>query len=107
MSAVTSGWLLGPLDQIPPGEGRAFDVDGEQVAVFRLKDGAVRALGAACPHRGGPLADGQIDASVVVCPLHQHAFELSSGACLSGAGSARSYPVTVDADGSIVVTVPQ
>ena len=26
------------------GEGRAFAVDGEQVAVFRLRDGALRAL---------------------------------------------------------------
>ncbi len=70
VSAVDTGHVLGPLDHIPPGEGRAFDGDGEQVAVFRLKDGGVRALGAACPHRGGPLADGQIDARVVVsrCP---------------------------------------
>ncbi len=107
MSAVDTGHVLGPLAQIPPGEGRAFEVDGEQVAVFRLKDGGVRAQGAACPHRGGPLADGQIDASVVVCPLHQHAFELSTGACLSGAESARRYPVTVDAGGNVVVAVTQ
>ena len=37
---------LGPVDQIPLGEGRAFDVDGEQVAVFRLRDGsAARGVG--------------------------------------------------------------
>ena len=28
---------LGPLEQIPVGEGRAFGVDGQQVAVFRLQ----------------------------------------------------------------------
>lgn len=49
--------VLGPVDQIPLGEGRAFAVDGEQVAVFRLRDGSLRALGAVCPHRGGPIAD--------------------------------------------------
>ena len=54
---------LGPVDEIPLGEGRTFDVDGEQVAVFRLRDGSVCAVGAVCPHRGGPLADGQIDGS--------------------------------------------
>lgn len=37
---------LGPVDQIPFGEGRAFGVDGEQVAVFRVRDGSLRALSA-------------------------------------------------------------
>ena len=30
---------LGPAAQVPFGEGRTFDVDGEQVAVFRLRSG--------------------------------------------------------------------
>ena len=50
--------ILGPLDQIPSGEGRAFDIAGEQVAVFRLRNGALRAVSAACPHKGGPIATG-------------------------------------------------
>ena len=92
---------IGPVDQIPPGEGRTFTVDGAQIAVFRLKDGTVRALDAVCPHRSGPLADGQIDARVVICPLHQHAFDLSTGHCLTGAPDTRSYPVTVNDDSAI------
>ena len=44
---------LGPLEQIPLGRGPRLRVDGEQVAVFRLRDGAVHArVGAVCPHRG-------------------------------------------------------
>ena len=100
----TDSRVLGALAQIPPGEGRTFTVDGEQIVVFRLKDGTVRALGAVCPHRGGPLADGQIDARVVICPLHQHAFDLSNGACLTGAPDARSYSVVVNDDQAIVLT---
>lgn len=88
---------IGPLDQIPLGEGRAFDVGGEQVAVFRLRDGSVRAISAVCPHKGGPLADGQIDNRVVICPLHLNSFELDTGCSTSGAAPARSYRVTVDA----------
>ncbi|HEX7827411.1 MAG TPA: Rieske 2Fe-2S domain-containing protein, partial [Mycobacterium sp.] len=65
---------VGPLDEIPPGEGRTYAVGGEQVAVFRLRDGSLRAIDAVCPHRGGPLADGLIDENVVVCPLHGHTF---------------------------------
>jgi nitrite reductase/ring-hydroxylating ferredoxin subunit len=96
--------VLGPLDEIPPGEGRAYDVDGEMVAVFRLRDGSVRALSAVCPHRGGPLADGQIDNKVLVCPMHLMAFDITTGCSLSGLSDLTVYPVTVNADGHLVIS---
>ncbi|MBY4402416.1 2Fe-2S ferredoxin [Rhodococcus sp. 06-1477-1B] len=86
---------VGALEDLTPGEGRAYVVDGQQVAVFLLSDGSVRAMDAVCPHRGGPLADGQIDGSVVVCPLHQYAFSLDDGTCPSGIDSVRTYPAAV------------
>jgi nitrite reductase (NADH) small subunit len=94
---------LGPVEQIPFGEGRAFGVGGEQVAVFRLRDGTLRALSAVCPHRGGPIADGTIDQQVVLCPLHQHAFDLETGCSTTGTGPLRSYQVGADADRNIVL----
>jgi nitrite reductase (NADH) small subunit len=97
--------VLGPVSEIPPGEGRAYAVAGRQVAVFRLRDGTVRALDAVCPHRGGPLADGQADANVVVCPLHAHVFDLGTGACSSGQGDVASYPARVEG-GNVVVVLP-
>ncbi len=87
---------LGPLEQIPRGEGRAFAVGRHQVAVFRLKDGSLRALSALCPHKGGPIADGQIDDRIVLCPLHLNAFDLSTGCSTTGAEPLRSYPVRTD-----------
>ena len=89
---------LGFVDDIPLGEGRTFAVDGEMVAVFRLRDGSVRALGAVCPHQGGPLADGQIDLKQVVCPLHLNAWDLTTGCSLSGQPDLTSYPVRLDGD---------
>ncbi len=94
---------LGPVDQIPLGEGRAFGVDGEQVAVFRLRDGSLRALSAVCPHRGGPIADGTIDREVVLCPLHQHAFSLETGCSTTGAEPLRTYSVVENAQQNIVL----
>ena len=93
---------LGPVDQIPLGEGRTFVVGDEQVAVFRLRDGGLRALAAVCPHRGGPLADGLIGGAQVVCPLHNHAFRLADSQCITGARSVRAYQVTVE-DGEVVL----
>jgi nitrite reductase (NADH) small subunit len=97
---------LGPLDEIPVGEGRAYAVGDEMVAVFRLRDGGVRAVSAVCPHAGGPIADGQADPRVVVCPLHQHAFELDTGRCRTGAPPLAVYPVRVTPDGWLVLALP-
>ncbi|WP_258803259.1 Rieske (2Fe-2S) protein [Pseudarthrobacter sp. NS4] len=94
---------LGPADQIPPGEGRAFAVEGKQVAVFRLRDGSLRAVSAVCPHRGGPIADGTIDRQVVICPLHQHAFDLLSGCSTTGAEPLDVYRISVDGEGYLVL----
>jgi nitrite reductase/ring-hydroxylating ferredoxin subunit len=96
--------VLGPLTDIPLGEGRTYNVAGEMVAVFRLRDGSVRALSAVCPHRGGPLADGQIDNKVLVCPMHLNAFDIRTGCSLSGLSDLTVYPVSVDADGILEVS---
>ncbi|HEY6422175.1 MAG TPA: nitrite reductase small subunit NirD [Pseudonocardiaceae bacterium] len=95
-------YRLGRMDQIPVGEGRAFAVGDEQVAVFRPRGGGLHALQAICPHRGGPLADGLIDAGQVVCPLHNHAFRLADGHCTTGEWSVRAFPVAED-NGEVVV----
>ena len=100
---VDEAHVLGPLADIPVGEGRAYAVGDLQIAVFRLRNGTVRATQAVCPHAGGPLADGQLDDSVVVCPLHAAAFELETGHALDGHPSLTLYPVRV-VDGNIAVT---
>jgi nitrite reductase/ring-hydroxylating ferredoxin subunit len=56
------------------------------------------------PSQGGPIADGQIDDKVVLCPLHLNAFELDTGCSTTGAASLRIYPVHLE-DGEIVVFV--
>jgi len=98
--------VVGSVDDIPLGEGRTFAVDGEQIAVFRLRDGSLRAIDAVCPHKGGPLADGLADERVVVCPLHGHTFDICTGIEAGGADmSVRSYSASV-VDGAIRITRP-
>jgi nitrite reductase (NADH) small subunit len=92
--------VVGTVDEIPVGEGRTYAVDGDQIAVFRLRDGSLRAIDAVCPHKGGPLADGLADDRVVVCPLHGHTFDLCTGKESGDAFSVRNYPVSA-VDGAI------
>jgi nitrite reductase (NADH) small subunit len=96
-------YAVGRVEDVPPGEGRAFVAGGVQVAVFRLRDGSLHATQAACPHAGGPLADGQTDSRVLVCPLHLYAFAWSDGSS-SGGLQLRTYPVR-EVDGAVVVEV--
>jgi nitrite reductase/ring-hydroxylating ferredoxin subunit len=109
---TTSGTAAGPgvelvvgrVSEIPPGEGRAFVAGGIQIAIFRLRDGSLHATQAACPHAGGPLADGQTDLDVLVCPLHVYAYRWTDGASTSGAAPIRMFPVR-ERDGELVVEV--
>lgn len=95
---TATGWIVvGSTADLTPGEGRTYVVDGRQVAVFLLADGSVRATEAVCPHRGGPIADGQIDAATVTCPLHQYRFRFADGSCTdAGIGSLAVFGARVD-----------
>ncbi len=96
---------LGPVSQIPPGEGRAFEVDGGRVAVFRNRQGALFATQAQCPHKGGPLADGLVGDTTLICPLHDWSFDLATGRLKGGECGIATYPVRVSEDGQILVTL--
>ncbi|MGQ7296785.1 Rieske (2Fe-2S) protein [Quadrisphaera sp. KR29] len=94
-ATATTGVRVAALAEIPPGEGRAYVVDGAQVAVFHHRDGRVSAVDAVCPHSGGPLADGQIDSCVVICPLHLNTWDLRTGESTSGQAPVRVHAVVV------------
>jgi nitrite reductase (NADH) small subunit len=94
---------LCPLSTIPPGEGRNFDILGEKIAVFRTRTDQVFAVQAACPHRGGPLADGLLGGSTLICPLHGWKFDVATGDALFGDCGLKTHPVAVDDSGQIVL----
>ncbi len=79
MIGQNSKVLLGPVDQIPVGQGRCFVVHGREIAVFRSRSGTIFAVENHCPHRGGPLSEGVIGDGKVVCPLHGHKFDFQTG----------------------------
>ena len=96
---------IGSLSAIPPGEGRAFQAGLLRIAVFHTRAGEVYAVQAECPHRGGPLADGLVGGSTLICPLHSWKFDLASGRALMGECGLKTYPARIDGSGQIVVTV--
>lgn len=72
---------------IPLREGRAVRVNGREIAIFNLGDRFV-AMDNRCPHRGGPLADGIVSGTIVVCPLHAWKFSVETGTGVSAPSEA-------------------
>ncbi len=104
MSAQT--YDIGPVEQIPPGEGRRISVGHIPVAVFRTRSGEVYATQALCPHRAGPLADGIIGGGELHCPLHSYKFDLETGAPIGNECKAlKTYPIEVGDSGDMVITI--
>ncbi len=93
------------LSAIPPGEGRSFSAPGEDIAVFHTRGGRVFATQAACPHKRGPLADGLVGGTMLICPLHAWKFDLSTGEAVMGECGLRTYPVRVDEEGQVILTL--
>lgn len=105
MSSTGVEVVLTPLVAIPLGEGREFEVAGERIAVFRIRGGGVFAVQAHCPHKAGPLADGLLGGSILICPLHSWKFDLATGEALNGDCGLKTYPVRLDEANRIVVTL--
>lgn len=100
---MSSPVTLGPISAIPEGEGRTYEVDGRRLAVFRGRDGALFATQAECPHKNGPLADGLLGGSTLICPLHSLKFDLTTGKALNGDCSLQTYAATLSETGQVMV----
>jgi nitrite reductase/ring-hydroxylating ferredoxin subunit len=66
------------LADLPPGRARGATVDGRRIALYRNARG-VFASDDSCPHRGGPLSEGDVMGDDIVCPWHLWSFNLETG----------------------------
>jgi nitrite reductase (NADH) small subunit len=82
------------MDDVPIGEGRVVTLDGRRIAIFRAAGGWY-ALDAACPHMGGPLADGIVCDRAVICPLHDRRYDLATGEPLGAGTPVAAHAVEV------------
>lgn len=69
---------LGPVADLPQGEGIRIDHGEHRVAVFRVGDG-LYAIGDRCSHAEASLAEGELFGLEVECPRHGSEFSLETG----------------------------
>lgn len=72
-----------PIDRIPEGGMVAGQVDGTPVLLAR-RGAVIHAVGAACTHYSGPLAEGVLQGDTIHCPLHHACFDLRTGQVTRG-----------------------
>lgn len=87
MNAESEWVRVTACESIPVREGRAATIRGRQIAVFRLGERFL-AVENRCPHRGGPLAEGIISGTSVVCPLHAWKVDLKTGGVVDSPGAS-------------------
>lgn len=68
-------------EEIPNRRGKLVKVEGKDIAVLNA-DGQFFAVDNACPHRNGPLSEGETYGTKVVCPWHGYEYELTDGQCV-------------------------
>jgi nitrite reductase (NADH) small subunit len=88
------------VGDIPSGEGRAFEVDEQMVAVFN-NDGEYLAIDDMCPHMGASLASGYFESAdcTVTCPWHAWRFDTRAGTwCDNRRLKIDTYQVRIVAD---------
>jgi nitrite reductase (NADH) small subunit len=88
--------------EIPSGQGRMFEVNGRQVAVFNV-GGKFHAIDNRCEHQGGPLAEGELDGCVVICPWHGWTYDVTTGGSPDDPDTrVRRFDVKVEGDEVLV-----
>ena len=77
---------------------------GNKIICVALHNNKVTACTQKCPHAGGILSDGFIDAlGNIVCPLHRYKFSLQTGNNISGEGFfLKIFPVQIRTEGVFI-----
>ena len=95
---------IAAVADVPEGTGRVVEAGGRTLALFNV-NGTFHAIDNACPHRGGPLGEGDLDGPLVVCPWHAWRWDVTTGANANNpAVTVARLPVSVEA-GAVFVQI--
>jgi 3-phenylpropionate/trans-cinnamate dioxygenase ferredoxin component len=96
---------IAAVGDVPVGEGRVVEAQGKELALFNV-DGTYHVMDNMCVHRGGPLAEGELEGRIVSCPWHAWRWDVTTGANVNNpAVKMTCFPVTVE-QGAIFVELP-
>ncbi|MCG7419687.1 nitrite reductase [Macrococcus epidermidis] len=87
------------VSELEPQIGKKVFVKDEEIGIFLLESGEIKAIGNRCPHKNGPLTEGTVSEHYVFCPLHDRKIDLNDGQVQApdeADGCVSTYKVEVD-----------
>lgn len=98
--AIMAMVKIADYSSLPERIGQVFRLDGEEIAVFRLSNGDVRAIENRSPHpKGGTLADGLVSGEFVFCPVYDLKISLADGKVQApDVGEVRTFKIERDGE---------
>ena len=97
---------IASVTDVPLGRARTFAAGDRRVAVYHTTKGFF-ASDNACPHRGGPLGEGDVIGDEIVCPWHLWGFDVATGVCAGNPDiSITTHEVRVDGDRVLIKLSP-
>lgn len=74
-----SKWVkAAKVQDVSEGTGVVSECAGKSIALFHV-EGDFYAIDNTCPHKGGPLGEGELEGCVVTCPWHAWEFNVTTG----------------------------
>ncbi|MDT5158928.1 MAG: nitrite reductase small subunit [Acidobacteriota bacterium] len=96
---------VGRVEDLPEGRGATVELsEGKELALYKV-EGRFYAVENFCPHKGAPLAEGNLEGYAVECDWHGWRFDLRSGVCLNQPSEpVETYEVVIE-DGWIKIRI--
>jgi len=80
---MSEGYVkVGQLADFPTGSLKKVTVGVDDVVIANV-GGKLHAITNKCTHRGGPLNEGELEGSTIICPWHGGKFDLATGKVVS------------------------
>lgn len=87
------------LNELPVKLGKTVKVGSQEIAVFRLANGEIRAIENRCPHKGGVLAEGMVSGEHVFCPMHDWKISVVDGKVQApDTGCVKTFDIQVEGE---------
>lgn len=104
MSKVAEEIKVCSLEDIPPQGGRLVRLGDKDIALIRTSTDSVFALDNKCPHKDGPLVEGVVTGTTLICSLHAEKIDMKTGEPKSeDLSCVTTYKVTIK-EGSVYIS---
>jgi nitrite reductase (NADH) small subunit len=94
------------VNDVNVGRAKRLAVGARIIALYHTQRGFF-ASDNTCPHRGGPLADGDLIGDEIICPWHLWGFDVASGVCTGNSDiSITTHELKIEGDRILVKLAP-